>query len=252
MSLKSGGLTGFYHLLYIDISDTLRPPGLDVLVVLLAMLGAVLVSIQPVTSPLVASRIALDPTLVATVLFLAIRSSAGLAALVQSGVMNVYLSYPMSKATIALILLASRVIIPSALILATPLAATLILLGPTLYRGLDMVLGSYIAFLLQSLLYGSIFMLIAVRARSQAASGILSVAVYFAYIALQLITFGIGSATGNETLRRLGEAMYLPDVAYYAYIGSSYEGWQLALVPLLTALSSIAYLAYFSRRFEVA
>jgi ABC-type transport system involved in multi-copper enzyme maturation permease subunit len=247
----TGGLSRAYHVLYIDVSDVLRPPGLDVLVVLLAMLGAILVSIQPVTSPLVASRMALDPTLIATALFLAIRSSAGLAMLIQSGILSVYLTYPIHRVTVAVILLVSRVVIPSAIILATPLATTLILLGSTLYRGLDVILGMYLAFLLQSILYGSIFLLIAVMVKSQATSGILSVAAYFTYVALHLILTGIGGAMGSDVVRRIGEAMYLPDIAYYAYSNLDHEVWQLTLVPALTTLALVAYLAYMSRRFEV-
>jgi ABC-2 type transport system permease protein len=251
LSSRIGGLTRVYHILYIDISDVLRPPGLDVLVVLLAMLGAILVSIQPVTSPIIASRIALDPTLIATALFLAIRSSAGLATLIQSGILNLYLTYPIHRVTVAVVLLVSRVIIPSALILATPLVTILILLGSTLYRGLDVILGMYLAFLFQAVLYGSIFLLVAVRVKSQATSGILSVAAYFTYIALHLILTGIGGAIGSDVVRRVGEAMYLSDIAYYAYSNLDYEVWQLTLVPGLSILVILAYLTYMSRRFEV-
>jgi len=251
LSSWTGGLSRAYHVLYIDVSDVLRPPGLDVLVVLLAMLGAILVSIQPVTSPIIASRIALDPTLIATALFLAIRSSAGLATLIQNGILGVYLSYPIHKVAVAVMLFVSRVAIPSVLILATPLATILILLGPTLYEGLDVILGMYFAFLFQSALYGSIFILIAVMVKSQATSGVLSVAAYFTYTALHLILTGIGGAMGNDVVRRVGEALYLPDIAYYAYSNIDHEVWQLTLVPALTILVLVAYLAYMSRRFEV-
>ncbi len=251
MSLRIEGLTRVYHILYIDMSDALRPPGLDVLVVLLAMLGAILVTIQPITSPLIASRIAMDPTLIATALFLAIRSSAGLAMLIQSGVLNLYLSYPIHKATIAVILLISRVLIPSALILATPLVTVILLLGPTLYKGLEVILGMYLAFLFQAILYGSIFLLIAIRVKNQATGGILSVAAYFTYTALQLILTGIGGAMGSDVVRRLGEAMYLPDIVYYAYSFLDYEVWQLTIVPGLSVLAILTYLTYMSRRFEV-
>ncbi len=244
------GLARVYHILYIDLSDALRPPSLDVLVVLLAMLGAILVSIQPVTSPLIASRIALDPTLIATALFLAIRSSAGLATLIQTGVLSLYLTYPVHRATVALIILVSRVLIPSTLILATPLATVTILLGPTLYKGFDVILGMYIAFLFQAILYGGIFLLIAVIVKSQATSGVLSVAAYFTYTALHLILTGIGGAVGNELVRRIGESLYLPDIAYYAYSSPDYEVWQLTIVPGLAVLVLLAYLVYMSRRFE--
>ncbi|MFN4046665.1 MAG: hypothetical protein ACK4H7_04925, partial [Acidilobaceae archaeon] len=177
-------MTRLQHVMYIDLSDVLRPPGIDLLLVLVAALGTILVSIQPVTSPVLASMMALEPTLIALAIFLALRGAAGVTWLVQSGIMHVYLSYPVSRASIAMVLIASRVVIPSILILGIPLVAALILLGPTLIGGLDKVAVAYLSYIDQAALYGSLFLLIALRVKSQATSGLLSVALYFTYTAV--------------------------------------------------------------------
>lgn len=243
-------MTRIQHVMYIDLSDVLRPPGIDILLVLVAALGAILVSIQPVTDPVLASMLALEPTLVALAIFLALRGAAGVTWLVQSGIMHVYLSYPMSRALIALVLIVSRVIIPSSLILGVPLVVVLILLGPTLIGGLERVAVTYLSYIYQAALYGSLFLLVALRVKSQATSGLLSVAIYFTYTAMSTILGSIGRSIGSDSLKMLGDAMHLPSVIYAVYVGSDYDFKQLLLVPLLATLAVIAVIYYMVRRFE--
>ncbi|MEM1868709.1 MAG: hypothetical protein QXU90_01190, partial [Acidilobaceae archaeon] len=83
------------------------------MILLVAMLGAIIVTIQPITNPVIATSTALEPTLFATVLFLAIRGASGVTWLIQSGIINVYISYPIPKISLILILILSRVLIPS-------------------------------------------------------------------------------------------------------------------------------------------
>ncbi|MCX8195616.1 MAG: hypothetical protein N3F67_00805 [Acidilobaceae archaeon] len=246
MSLRT-----YYNLLYIDVSDVLRPPGLDVLVLLVASLGSALVTIQPVTSPVVASRIALDPTLFAAALFLAVRGSAGMAYLIQSGIINTYLTYPIGKVPLAVLLALSRVFIPSLLVLGAPLLILFLLLGSVMLKAPEKVFGMYTAFFFQASLYGLIFLFFALRSRSQSTSGLLSVSAYFAYTAIALILPAIGRSTGNETLTKVGEAMYLPEIIYSSYMRASVESWQILLVPSLVTILFIFVVIYFWRRFEV-
>ncbi len=243
-------MTRLQHIMYIDLSDVLRPPGIDFLLVLVAALGAILVSIQPVTDPLMASMTALEPTLIALAIFLALRGAAGVTWLVQSGVMHVYLSYPVSRASIALILIVSRVIIPSLLIMGIPLVVVMILLSPVFIGGLEKVAVTYLSYIYQAALYGSLFLLIALRVKSQATSGLLSVAVYFTYTALHVILWSIGRSIGNEFLEKMGYAMYFPNIIYLVYTGSDYDLKQLFLVPLLATFTIIAVIYYMVRRFE--
>ncbi|MEB3787662.1 MAG: hypothetical protein GSR78_02770, partial [Desulfurococcales archaeon] len=87
-------LRSLVELALVDSSDSLRPPGFDVMMIIIASLGAALATMQPISEPHVAARIILDPTLFAATLFLALRGSAGTAGLVQRGIAAVYLSYP--------------------------------------------------------------------------------------------------------------------------------------------------------------
>ncbi|MEN3000187.1 MAG: hypothetical protein ABDH61_06420 [Acidilobaceae archaeon] len=246
MSLRT-----YYNLLYIDVSDVLRPPGLDVLVLLVAALGSALVTIQPVTSPVVATRIALDPTLFAAALFLAVRGSAGMAYLIQSGIINVYLTYPIGKVPLAVLLVISRVFVPSFVVLAAPLVILSLLLSSVMLKGPEKVLGLYFGFFFQASLYGLLFLLFALRSRSQSTSGLLSVSAYFAYVALALILQAVGRSIGNDLATKVGEAMYLPEMVYSSYLSGGAESWQLLFVPSLVAFLFVLVVAYFSRRFEV-
>lgn len=246
MSLRS-----HYHVFYIDLSDALRPPGLDVLLILVGALGAALVTIQPVADGAIASRIALDPTLFATALFLAVRGSAGVASLIQAGVMSLYLTYPLSKASLAVIIVISRVVLPSLLMLFIPITIISFLVPRVMLSSALDVLTIYSAFAFQAILYGLIFLFFAIRTRSQATSGLLSVAAYFAYVTVALILQAIGRSIGNESVRMFGEAMYFPEMVYRYYLNPQLvESWQLLLVPSAAMALFILIVIYFSRRFE--
>lgn len=237
--------------MYVDVSDVLRPPGLDVLILLVAALGSALVTIQPVTSPVVATRIALDPTLFAAALFLAVRGSAGMAYLIQSGIVNVYLTYPIGKVPLAVLLIISRVFVPSLIVLAAPLVILTLLLSSVMLKGPEKALGLYLGFFFQASLYGLLFLLFALRSRSQSTSGLLSVSAYFAYVALALILQAIGRSIDNELVRKVGDAMYLPEMVYSSYMRGGVETWQILFVPTIVVFLFVLIVWYFSRRFEV-
>ncbi|MEM0491483.1 MAG: hypothetical protein QW784_03080 [Acidilobaceae archaeon] len=221
------------------------------MILLVAMLGAIIVTIQPITNPVVATSTALEPTLFATVLFLAIRGASGVTWLIQSGIINVYISYPIPKISLILILILSRVLIPSLLILASPLLIVSILLSNVMVKGIDEVLGLYLAYTYQAMLYGLLFLLIALRSKSQTTSGLISVALYFTYTALYVILVSIGRSIGSDTIRRIGESMYLPGIVYYSYLGQDMDIDQMLLVPIISLILILTTTIYFSRRFEV-
>ncbi|MEM1758469.1 MAG: hypothetical protein QXE99_07020 [Acidilobaceae archaeon] len=221
------------------------------MILLVAMLGAIIVTIQPITNPVIATSTALEPTLFATVLFLAIRGASGVTWLIQSGIINVYISYPIPKISLILILILSRVLIPSLLILASPLLIVSILLSNVMVKGIDEVLGLYLAYTYQAMLYGLLFLLIALRSKSQTTSGLISVALYFTYTALYVILVSIGGSIGSDTIRRIGESMYLPGIVYYSYLGQDMDIDQMLLVPIISLILILTTTIYFSRRFEV-
>lgn len=241
-----------YSLLYIDASDTLRPPGLDALVLIVGALGAIIIVLQPFTSPAMMLHASLDPTLVATAIFLALRGAAGVTGLVQNGVMNVYMAYPLSRASIALVLIVSRVIAPAAIILGAPSFIVLFIMWPSVKGSLDEFAASYLAYLAQAVFYGMVFTLIALRTKTPGSSGVLSVAFYFTYTVVGNVILGlIGRATGRQVLADIGDASYLPALVTFYYAGGEdFDAWQFAMVPAAIVVLMAATLIYFMRRFE--
>ena len=237
-------------LLYLDAVEVFRPPGFDAMLLLISALGAALVVLQPVTSPVAAVRTALEPTLIATTLFLALRGAAGITSLIQEGVAAVYLSYPISRRLVALALYTSRVVMPSLMLLSGPLVVMIILLWPVVTRDLWGLAGMYLSYVIQAIFYGSLFALVAVNAKTPGTSGVISVTIYFVYNVASIILAVIGAATGSRLLADIASSMLLY-VAVYNYFTGLEVGWlQLALVPGLTLLSFIALMAYMGRRFE--
>ncbi len=188
----------------------------------------------------------------ATAIFLALRSAAGITGLIQNGVINTYMSYPVSRLGVAFSLLLSRVLIPAASLLLIPLVVAGIILWPTISSGLGNYALMYMAYLTQALLYGSMFTLIAVISRSPGTASVASIAVYFTYNVLSLIFSVIGSSMGIGFLIDFGDAMGFNYMVYRRLLGETVLVWQLALVPLLTITLISGILAYFTRRFEPA
>ncbi len=250
MPSKTSPVVKVYRLVMIDSSDSLRPPGFDLMILLIATLGAVLASIQPIVEAHVAVRIILDPTLFATAIFLALRSSAGITSLVQSGGINTYMSYPLSRLGVAVGLFLSRVLIPAASLLLVPLIVAGVILWPTISRGLDNYALMYVAYLIQALLYGSMFTVIAVVSRSPGTASVASIAVYFTYNVLSLIFSVLGSSMGVSLLVDIGDAMGFNYMVYRSLLGEHVLLWQLAMVPILTTILIASILTYFTRRFE--
>ncbi|MEM4507306.1 MAG: hypothetical protein QXP48_02435 [Acidilobaceae archaeon] len=228
----------------------MRPPGIDILLTIVAAIGAVIVSVQPVTDPASFSRGVLDPTLLALVIFLAARSTTGVASLTESGIMSLYMSYPLSRPGVFLVLLISRVLLPSALMLFVPLLTALITLKTTMLDELKRIALFYLAFLIQALFYGSLFLFIALLVKSQAVSAIAGVTAYFIVVALNTVLPLIGTARDIEFLVDFGSALSLPDIVYQNTRGAEPQLWQYALIPFGAVFLAIVAVLYFSRRFE--
>ena len=244
------------YLALLDGLDSMRPPGIDVMMLVIAALGGILAGIQPLTASYAAARIVLDPTLFTVSLFLALRGSAGIAQLVSSGVIEVYLSYPVSRRAVALALLASRIIVPAASLLAIPLVVTGILLYPVIARDPAGYTIVYLGYLAQSLLYGFVFAIIAAASRNSGVASVASITFYFAYNVIWII----GQALGDRipALLELARALYYNYVAYrYAIaratgapLGVSLT--EATLVPLAILALAAAFTLYMERRFEPA
>ncbi len=244
------------YLALLDGLDSMRPPGIDIMMLVIAALGGILAGIQPLTASYAAARIVLDPTLFTVSLFLALRGSAGLAQLVSSGLVEVYLSYPVSRRTVALALLASRIIVPAASLLAIPLIVTGILLYPVVAGDPWGYVIVYLGYLIQSLLYGTAFALIAVASKNSGVASVASITFYFAYNVVWIIGQAIGDRV--PALLEVAKSIYYNYVAYrYAIARATAAPLEVTLleatlVPLVTLALAAAFTLYIERRFEPA
>ncbi len=248
MKARPGRLTA---LVAMDAAETLRPPGFDVMLLIVSSVGAALAAIQPLTDPIAVANAALDPVVVfAASLYLAMRVSSGIALLASTGVLQLYLSYPLSRLEVAAALLVSRVLAPSLTLVGAPLAvAALVMPGAVAQGPLDYV-AQYLAYTLYLALFGVAFAIIALASKSPGTSSVGSLTFFFLYSGLYILLSLASVSLGEPLLRRVAEAMLFYRVTGYALSGLHVEAWQLLLVPGLTALLVLAYLWYFARRFE--
>jgi len=245
-----------FWLAVLDGLESLRPPGFDLMLLVIAGLGGVLAGIQPLSEPYSVARVVLDPTLFTVALFLALRGASGLAHAASSGIMEVYLSYPVPRWGVALALLASRVVVPAAALLAAPLLVAATLLYGVVARDPLAAAVVYGGYLVQALLYGTVFALIAVAARSPGTASIASITFYFAYNVLWIISRALSGQV--PLLDRLASSLYYNYVAYrYVVREATGAGAQVTLldatlVPAMAAAAALAFTLYLARRFEPA
>jgi hypothetical protein len=111
------GFRRFLVLVEMDADDVLRAPTYDVVVIFVAVLSAILSSVIPTTSPTMLARGLMDPAIFVAALFMAARASSGVASLVSSKGIQVYMAYPVSRLAVALTFVVTRVLIPSIVVL---------------------------------------------------------------------------------------------------------------------------------------
>ncbi len=251
MTNKSSSARRLLAIISLDLSDTLRPPGFDAMILLLAALGGSLAVIQPLTEGYVIVFSVLEVTIIAVTIFLALRGAAGITSLIENGVMNVYLSYPVSREGIALALLVSRVLVPSILLLGAPTLVASVILWRNVVESLAEVLAMYTAYLVQASFYGSVFALISLKAKTPGTSGVISVAFYFVYNVAAILLAQVGASRGVEELTQIANSMVLHIALYNMYSGAyNLEEWNLAFVPLAAGITASLFIAYFTARFE--
>ena len=243
-------------LIVLDSLDSLRPPGFDLMVLVIATLGAILGSIQPATSSYLLARLILEPTLFTVALYLALRSAAGVASLVGEGIMEVYLSYPLSRGGLALALVTSRVLVPSLILLSVPLAVAGVILAPVVTRDPLGLLVVFTGYLVQAFFYGIVFLGIALSSRTSGTASILGITFYFAYNIVWMLLATLSPGLGSGLLR-LSVAMKFYEVLYYyamslSGVHPSIEPGLLGftLVPTMTLIALAGTIAYFKWRFE--
>ncbi|MEB3851425.1 MAG: hypothetical protein LRS49_02435 [Desulfurococcales archaeon] len=249
--MARGRLSRALQLAWLDSSDTLRPPGFDVMLLIVSAVGGALAAVQPLSDPVGAANAVLDPVGVFAVsLYLAMRVSSGVALLASTGLLQLYLAYPLSRLEVAGALLASRVLVPVATLAGAPLLVAALVVPGAVSGGLGLYVAQYLAYVVYLSFFGVTFALIAVASKSPGTSSAGSLAFFMLYSGLYVILSIAAVSLGSATLRRLAEAMLFYRVTGDMLSGLSVEWWQPLLVPGLLAVSLAAYLAYMWRRFE--
>ncbi len=240
-------------LIALDSAESLRAPAFDVMLLVVSGIAAALASIQPVSNPAALADAALDPAVVFAVsLYLAMRASSGLAALANSGVMQVYLSYPLSRVEVALALYLSRILFPVLLLVGAPLVVAAAVAPGVVASNIAAYVAAYLSFVVYLVFLGTLFALIALVTRSTGTAAVASLAAYFLYGGVSLLLNVMAASRGSQLLHRLAMAMSFYMVVSMKLQSPSIavEAWQYLLVPLLLTAFLAAYIAYMKWRFE--
>ncbi len=243
------------ELLYIDMWDALRPPAFDILLLVVGIMAGALSVIIPITSPIGAlnPNNAFNPVMIGlavATIYMALRSAADLVNVIQGGLFQVYMSYPISRLQVALTLYVARVIMPALILLGLPALVIGFMLYPVVLKNpLDFV-ALWLSYFVQSQMYGVIFLLLSSRFRAQGVAMVASVSFYFAYVALSFFLYLLGLFDDIKTLQQLSNAMGFYTVIYDFLAKVSTPTWEAAVVPAVFIVLLGSYLAYMSRRFE--
>lgn len=161
----------------IDSPDSLRSPWLEVLIVLLLAVSTLTVLGRPEVASYVLVSHYLGTLTMVAVLYMAMLAGS-LAAALENGYASTLLQAPVSRARVALGLLASRVLVPIAVLTGASAAGFVLLLWGMLDSLARPALINYTFTLLELIGYGSAFTLAALATRSSAKTIIASLLLY--------------------------------------------------------------------------
>ena len=240
-------------LAYLDFSDSLRAGIFDALIAVLSFVGVLLSYVQYYGRPAGLAMGVLTTTLLAAALYLALRSSAGIAHMSQDRVLDIYVTYPVGRGAVAGVLLLSRVVVPSLLIIGVPALAAGVAYYPLVSSRPGEYLLMFTAFIVQAMFYGAVFSLIALAAKSPGSASILSLLYYFTYNILGIILANLASSY-ESIMYRLSRSMSFYLVVYQHITRPTIvplpAWWEYLLVPLLALLAAASFVAYFRGWYE--
>ncbi|MDP8002984.1 MAG: hypothetical protein ACP5I6_05930 [Caldisphaera sp.] len=239
-----------WELILVDLWDSLRPPGFDIMLILVGAMSGILSVLEPVTTPPAVANAVLGATLFVTSLYLALRASSDVVNLVQTGVMPLYLTYPISRRNTAIVLYLTRVFLPSIMLLGIPAIVSGVMLYPVIDKNIFEFFVMWLAYLLQAQLYGSIFVLTANKTKSTGTAAVISITGYFGYTASSLILSLIGNLDNIAVLTKIANAMGIYNVVYDILNKISTPVWEILIVPTIFIILFVSYLLYFIRRYE--
>ncbi len=239
---------------YLDLSDSLKPPVFDLMVFTITFMSVLIAYIQLYSSSTSLALNLFGPVLLATALYLSLRSSSGIAYLISTRQIEAYMAYPISRRSVGIALYVSRVLTPSILLILLPALAAGTVYYPLIRsEGLDYTVMAG-AFIVQALFYGSVFALIAIATKNSGSASILSLVFYFTYNITALILAAI-STSFQSILYKLSQAMSFYLVVYQYLVtpkGSLLHPGpaEFLFVPLATIIVTLGILEYMARRFE--
>lgn len=235
-----------------DLEDIVRPPVYDILLVVSMILGGLYASVIPRVN---AVKLAVDVTsipLFIAIIYLAVRGSAGLASLISNNVLQLYMAYPVSRRTLLTIILLTRILVPSLLIVGAPLLVSSILMASVVVEKPLSTLTVFAGRIIYLYFIGVIFVLIALGAKRPMLAGALSIVFYFAYMFAGGILSVLSFITDNNIYMHIAQSMMFSDTLNSYLIGMNIPYWTLIPVPVASILVTALLYMYFTRRFEPA
>ena len=235
----------------LDMLESLKPPTFDIMLIIISAIGASLSALQPLSNSVIVAENILDPLVYFTVtLYLAMRVSSGIAELVEDGIIEVYLSYPIDRVSLAISIFVSRILVPTLILVGAPLLVASIILYKVVMTNIVGLLEVYGAYVIIITMYGLVFAIVALAVKSSASAAALSMTFAFLYMGLGLILPMIASSTGKMILVKFSQALNFNVLVSNYLEGAPADLWQLLIVPSLLIILYIIYLAYFKYKFE--
>ncbi len=233
-----------------DLEDIARPPVYDVLVFVSGILGGLYASIMPRAT---AIRLAIDVSnipLFIAIIYLAVRGAAGVASLIANGVFQLYLSYPVSRRTITTVLVLTRILVPSIIIVGAPILIASIMQFNVVSRDVARFLAVFGGRVLYLYFIGIIFLLIALASKRTMLAGVLSIVFFFAYIFINGILNMLFFILGNEVFLRISQCLTFSDTLNNYLIGLNVPYWTLIPLPVTSIILTLILYVYIEKRFE--
>ena len=238
-------------LLLMDTEDILKPPVYDIMLGIAVVLGGFNALIVPVATSVQLASTATSIPLFIALIYIGIRCGAGVASLITNNIMQLYLSYPISRFKILLILMVTRILLPILIIVGLPLLAATVFLSKIVASdilGFLTVFGGRVLFLF---FMGIVSLLFALSSKRVGVAVVLSIVFYFAYNMIS------GILTAFSVLFDVKEFMYIAQSLTFsdtvnAYLMGTVEVplWVFIPVPSATIVLTLIATMYFIRRFE--
>ncbi len=240
-----------YPLLLMDIEDILKPPVYDILLGIAVVMGGFNALIIPVASSVQLASTATSVPLFIALIYIAIRCGAGVASLISNNIMQLYLSYPISRLKMLLMLLFTRILLPILIIIGLPLLAATVFLSKIVASDIIGFLAVFGGRILFSFFLGVVSLLFALSSKRVGVAVVLSIVFYFAYNMMSGIFMAFSALLGEKTYMYIAQSLTFSDTLNAYLMGATETPlWVFIPVPVATIMLTILSTIYFTKRFE--